>query len=136
MNMKDFPKEKIISQIKNLINTYYLFLGYEQFANYIIRTINYSEDEILLKKKEIEPKKETKIHKLKNKKIIINNKIIQRLKNEFSNRLIIIDEVHNIRKTDDNSIKKVAINLELLVQHVPNMRFLFLSATPMYNIYK
>jgi hypothetical protein len=43
MNMP-ISKEKIISQIKTLINTYYLFLGYVQFANYIIKTMNYEEE--------------------------------------------------------------------------------------------
>ena len=53
---------------------------------------------------------------------------MKRLQNEFNNRLIVIDEVHNIRKTDDNENKKVAINLELLVKSAMNMRFLLLSA--------
>ena len=44
MNMKGMPRDKVISQIKNLINTYYIFLGYVQFANYIIKTIHYDEE--------------------------------------------------------------------------------------------
>ena len=120
MNMKGITKEKVISQIKNLINTYYLFLGYGQFANYIIKTIDYSEDVVKIKKNEI----------------TLNKKTIRRLRNEFDNRLIVIDEVHNIRKTEDNENKKVAINLELLVKSAENMRFVLLSATPMYNSYK
>ena len=44
MNMKGIPKDKIISQIKNVINSNYIFLGYGQFANYIIKTMNYTED--------------------------------------------------------------------------------------------
>ena len=123
MNMKGIPREKVISQIKNLINTYYLFLGYGQFANYIIKTIDFSEDVD---------------NKGKNKKneITLNKKTIRRLRNEFDNRLIVIDEVHNIRKTEDNENKKVAINLELLVKSAENMRFVLLSATPMYNSHK
>jgi hypothetical protein len=50
--------------------------------------------------------------------------------------MIVMDEVHNIRKADDNENKKVAVNLELLVKAAKNMRFLLLSATPMYNSYK
>jgi hypothetical protein len=68
--------------------------------------------------------------------VIMNKKILHRLRSEFNDRLIVIDEVHNIRKTDDNSNKKVAINLEILVKAVNNLRFVFLSATPMYNSYK
>ena len=139
MNMKGLPKEKVISQIKNLINTYYIFLGYGQFANYIIKTMNYDE-EVQIEKHKLEKKKKvgekTKIQMLKDIKIKLNARIIRRLRSEFDNRLIVIDEVHNIRKTDDNENKKVAINLELLVKAAENMRFLLLSATPMYNTYK
>ena len=138
MNMP-MSKEKVISQVKNLINTYYIFLGYVQFANYIIKTMNYEEE---VKKQKIEKKEKlvqnekTKIQKLKDVKIEFNNRVIRRIRNEFDNRLIVIDEVHNIRKTDDNENKKVAINLEYLVKAAQNMRFLLLSATPMYNNYK
>ena len=139
MNMKGLPKEKVVSQIKNLINTYYIFLGYGQFANYIIKTMNYDEEVQIEKQKQAKKKKageKTKIQLLKDIKITLNSRIIRRLRSEFDNRLIVIDEVHNIRKTDDNENKKVAINLELLVKAAENMRFLLLSATPMYNTYK
>jgi hypothetical protein len=87
-------------------------------------------------KMQIKKERKLKIELLKDVKIELNSRIIKRLQNEFNNRLIVIDEVHNIRKTDDNENKKVAINLELLVKSALNMRFLLLSATPMYNSYK
>ena len=147
MNMKGIPKDKLISQIKNLINTYYLFLGYGQFANYIIKTIdgsesgledvNYNYNNIDTNvNKENSKKRNEKSKKINKNENIINKKTIRRLRNEFDNRLIVIDEVHNIRKTEDNENKKVAINLELLVKSAENMRFVLLSATPMYNSYK
>ena len=138
MNMKGMSKEKVISQIHNLINTYYIFLGYVQFANYIIKTMNYAEDQekTRYKKGEHEKNEKSKIQLFKDVKVELNSKIIKRLQNEFNNRLIVIDEVHNIRKTEDNENKKVAINLEILVKSALNMRFLLLSATPMYNNYK
>jgi superfamily II DNA or RNA helicase len=144
MNMP-MPKEKVVSQIKNLINTYYIFLGYVQFANYIIKTMNYEEEvkKKFERRKKGEPinklgekREKTKIEILKDVKVELNSRVIRRLRNEFDNRLIVIDEVHNIRKTDDNENKKVAINLEFLVKAAENMRFLLLSATPMYNNYK
>lgn len=134
MNMKGMPREKVVSQIKNIINTYYIFLGYVQFANYIIKTMNYNEE--MEKQRAKRTNEKRKIQMLKDVKIELNSRIIKRLRNEFDNRLIVIDEVHNIRKTDDNANKKVAINLELLVRAAKNMRFLLLSATPMYNSYK
>ena len=134
MNMKGIPRDKIINQIKNLINNYYIFLGYGQFANYIIKTIHY-EEELKREKNNLELQK-NKIQELSAIKITLNKRIIRKLKNEFDNRLIVIDEVHNIRKTEDNENKKVAIHLELLVKAVQNLKLLLLSATPMYNTYK
>ena len=114
---KALTKDKIIRQIKALINKYYIFLGYGQFANYIIKVSN--------------------VENIVNKGGKNINSIIRRkLKKEFDERLIVIDEIHNIRKSEDNENKKVAINLELLVKNTDNMRLLFLSATPMYNSYK
>ena len=140
MNMKGMTREKVISQIKTIINTYYIFLGYVQFANYIIKTMNYDEEVKKQAASKMEEKRKpgqkSKIQMLKDVKIELNSRIIKRLSNEFDNRLIVIDEVHNIRKTDDNENKKVALNLELLVKAAKNMRFLLLSATPMYNSYK
>ena len=135
-NMKGMPKEKIISQIKTIINTNYIFLGYGQFANYIIKTMNYNLEESDKLKKQ-DNKESKKIEKNDNKTDAkLDKKIIKRLQKEFNDRLIVIDEIHNIRKSDDNENKKVAINLEFLVKSAKNMRFLLLSATPMYNNYK
>ena len=140
MNMKGIPKEKIVSQIKNLINSYYIFLGYGQFANYIIKTMNYDEElereRFKRTTEKSNTKTQTKIQMLKDVKISLNKRILNKLRKEFNNRLIVIDEVHNIRKTDDNENKKVAINLEYLVKSAENLRLLLLSATPMYNSYK
>jgi len=146
MNMRGMSKEKVVSQIKTLINTYYIFLGYVQFANYIIKTMNYTEEVEKQSKNKGKQSKDkgitdtkrekSKIQLLKDVKIELNSRIINKLRKEFDNRLIVIDEVHNIRKTDDNDKKLVAVNLEMLVKSAQNMRFLLLSATPMYNNYK
>ena len=114
MNNPGIPKEKIMSQIRALINQSYLFLGYGQFANYIINTMQNTGNTT---------KEEDKV-------------VQQRLKNEFDGRLIVIDEIHNIRKAEDAESKKVAVNFEILVSAVKNLRLLFLSATPMFNSYK
>ena len=92
-----------------------MFLGYIEFANYIRKKSDIGSD--------ISAEKREKLMKLK-------------LNRFFSNRLIIIDEVHNIRMTDDNKDKRVAVELTKLVDNVPNLRLLLLSATPMYNTYK
>lgn len=112
-NIKGLTREKIITQIKNLIASSYLFMGYIEFANYIERTQQVSGH-------------------FKNEEER-NLRIIRKLKNEFDGRLIVIDEVHNIRISDEGDSKKVAQKLQALVSVVSNLRLLLLSATPMYN---
>lgn len=115
-NIKDIPREKIISQVRSIINLFYIFLGYGQFANYIINISNIPDG----------------TYKNENEKM---KKSMKKIRHEFNNRLIIIDEIHNIRMTEDNENKRVGINLELLVKYSQNVRLLLLSATPMYNTY-
>jgi len=112
-NMKGLSREKIISQIKRLIKTSYAFYGYIEFANIITKLCDIGAD-------------------IKNKASIIKSK----LRKHFNNHLIIIDEVHNLRITDDNENKRAAQELIKLVENVDNLRLLFLSATPLYNTYK
>ena len=117
-NNKGITREKIISQINSIINTYYVFMGYSQLANFISEKTKI-DDEIQYSVKER------------------NDYEIKKIKHFFNNRLIIIDEVHNIRLTDENNNnKKVAFLLMKVAKHSENMRLLLLSATPMYNSYK
>ena len=109
----NIPKERIVSQVKSIIKNYYYFMGYTQFANYIndsieLKGLGYSREE-----------------KLKMK--------IKKIKNVFNNRLIIIDEVHNIRITHENKNRKTAELLMEVAKYADNMRMLLMSATPMYN---
>ena len=106
-SMKGLNREKIISQIKTLINSSYSFMGYTQFSNEISRI---GED-------------------------ANNSTRIKNLQDEFTNRLIVIDEVHNIRIAEDTENKNIAKNLMYLVSVVKNIRLLLLSATPMFNNY-
>jgi superfamily II DNA or RNA helicase len=110
--MKGLKKEKIIQQAKNLINSSYQFLGYLQFSNEIVRNADLDNPEVSQENK------------------------IRSLQNIYNNSLIVIDEVHNIRISDDNENKNVAKNLTYLVNVVDNLRLLLLSATPMFNSYK
>ena len=116
MNMRGLSKEKVANQIKKLINLSYLFLGYTEFANLISKKSNVEDGDL-------KPKQKLQL-------------MIKKLKKNFNNRLIIIDEVHNIRISDDKQDKRVAQELFKLVKYVDNLRLLLLSATPMYNSYK
>ena len=108
-------RASIVSQIKALIKQYYIFMGYTLFANYISDSIDIKgHDDDITQKQRIEK---------------------QRIKNIFDNRLIIIDEVHNIKtiKTRDTKDPKPADLLNKIARNTDNMRLLLLSATPMYN---
>ena len=120
-DINSLSKEKIIKLINNIINNYYLFIGYIEFANLIIKSSNI--ESYIKSGKTITKQQE---------KILIKNK----LKNVFDNRLIIIDEIHNIRITEQSKNKLVAKELLKLVENVDTLKLLFLSATPMYNDYK
>jgi superfamily II DNA or RNA helicase len=115
---KDITEKQITKQINNLISTNYNFMGYIEFANFINRLINVASDSGY-SKKQLES---------------IEISLIQKY---FNNRLIIIDEVHNIRTTDDNLEKKRTTYLLMkIAKYANNMKLLLLSATPMYNSYK
>jgi len=115
MSMRGLSKDRVVNQVKRIISASYLFLGYIEFANYIGKKSAVGSDIPAGKKEKM---------------------MMTKLRKHFSNRLIIIDEVHNIRMTDDNKDKRVAVELSKLVENVPNLRLLLLSATPMYNSYK
>ena len=116
MQMKGLTKERVISQVNKIINDSYVFLGYIEFANYI--------EKVQTLKGEYKTEKQRQSRMEKN------------LQYEFDNRLLVIDEVHNIRVTDDTENKKVGEQLLRLVKAANNMRLLLLSATPMFNNYK
>jgi hypothetical protein len=113
--VQNMPRDKVISQINSLINQYYTFMGYGELANYIKRNISTNSESGLSTKQQ----KQQEIGK------------IQAL---FNNRLVIIDEVHNIRIMQDNKeAKKTASLLMRVCKYAENMRLLLLSATPVFN---
>ena len=119
MNMKGMEEEKVVSEIKKIIRRSYHFLGYDQFANLIEKTSTVSDDVV------------DKSHRTKI--------IMQKLKVVFGNSLIVIDEFHNIKSTDEKSgTRAVAEQLEKLVKFGPFLmtRLLLLTGTPMYNSYR
>lgn len=116
-NVKGLSREKVISQINNIINTYYTFMGYGQLSNYINEKISISSPERFTEKERLDYE-------------------IRNIRRVFNNRLMIIDEVHNIRLSDENNNKKTASLLMKVAKYSENMRLLLLSATPMFNSHK
>ena len=105
MNMKGLTKENIIKQVNRVIDTYYRFFGYIEFANYIYKKSNI-EDKTITNEKQ--------------KNIIIKNK----LQSVFNGKLIIIDEIHNIRMSNDKKSKRVVNELMKLVKKCSYLTFI------------
>ena len=114
MNMRGLPRSKVIKQIKRIINNSYLFLGYGQFGNWLRKIVSKHLRNDL---KDEEKRRRGLLY----------------IKKEFSNRMIVIDEVQNIRNTESGSDKKSVENLINLVKNTEDMKLLLLSATPMFN---
>ena len=117
MNIKDLPRNKVISYIDKIIRESYRFMGYTQFANSINNIIERAVGN---------SKNQDKIKKRKSYAI----------RKAFSNRLLVIDEVHNIRSTkisDNKNLRRTTQNMLDLVTYAENMKLLLLTATPMFN---
>ena len=157
MSMKGLTRDKIIKQIHRLISSHYLFFGYNEFANYArthASSIGLSQDDAVIQEVRrktgaaagaagsgVAAKKGRKSaadvgKAAEMETLAIETLSVTKLRKLFANTLIIIDEVHNIRITDDNRDKRVAKILFQIVQKVNNVRLLLLSGTPMYNSYK
>ena len=116
MNMRGLNRKKIVRQIKRLIKQSYIFKGYGEFANYIEKIMN---------KNIPSGSSEEVASRIKKKN----------LRKEFSNRMLVIDEVHNIRLSKEGKVKTSSDNLGKLVEATVNLKLLLLSATPMFDSY-
>ena len=173
MLKNNVSREKVIKIVNNVINNYYLFMGYIEFANLISKKSNINnlkskknksqknksqkdelqkdelqKDELQkdesqkdeLQKDELQKDESQKDESQKeymkggvSENILMKNK----LQKFFNNRLIIIDEIHNIRESNnDNANKLVSKELYKLVKFVDNIKLVLMSATPMYNDYR
>jgi len=133
----EFERDKalITRRVAQSINSRYTFLGYIQFHRMIediVKKIPKDLDEATFK--------------------LQRNRLLRR---EFSGRLVIIDEAHNLRDTpgegadDDADIpggeieltetqagKKLTPSLMKVLEAAEGMKLLLLSGTPMYNSYR
>ena len=118
-------------------------------ANRLNAEIDFSNQDDLMEKKEdyISEKYEfigytslpIKIRQIDNKiKTYTSNKdesrlmFYNKLRNTYSNRVIIMDEVHHI-KTNETELKELAQNLKDIMYACVNVRLIMLSATPMFD---
>ena len=101
-------------QVNKLIKQYYEIMAYQSFSNFVKR------------------KQEEYVRSLPQEEKA--NGMIQWIKEYFSDRLFIIDEVHNIRdEQGDEDMRDAVKTIEQILIHSENLRLVMLTATPMYN---
>jgi len=100
----DDSREVITKKINKIINNRYKFFGYIEFSN-TIRNLKKFNNELYIKK----------------------------VKEMFSNTVMIIDEVHNIKEGGSKDGKKLPAYLLEVLGIADNMKLILLSATPMFD---
>jgi hypothetical protein len=126
--------EKITKAVNKAIKRRYKVFGYISFANYIRDKLKGIPADLSEERKQLEMKKA--------------------IRKEFSGRLLIVDEAHNLRdvvdegkeedayaggkseKSDAAAGKTLTPYLQYVLQYAEGMKFCALTATPMYNTYK
>ena len=104
--------EQKSKEIKKLKSSYYEIRGYQKFANdFISRTEGWKGDDKS-----------------------ITEKIKKIISVEFDNRVIIIDEIQNI-KTDkrEGYYKNIQPILQTIIRYAKNIKLILMSATPMFD---
>lgn len=109
-DMKYLSKEQRARQIQKLIRHNYKFLGYKQFANEVQRLTGWMDG----------------------KQKSFTEQMKKLIKKEYSNRIMVIDEIHNIKKGGQET-RFVPPYLEAVIKYSKNLRLVMMSATPMYN---
>ena len=117
---KDFQQKDAVQKarlVKSTINKYYEFMGYQKLYNSIDRDLQNQNKFKRAGIREIDR--------------------INYIKNRFSNRVIIMDEVHVTREGGSTKEdKKIRPYLEMIARYTENTKIILLTATPMYNISK
>jgi hypothetical protein len=100
-------QNRVMDMASRLINEFYEFQGYETFSNSVENLyLTHTQQEV-----------EQIIHET------------------FDNRLIIIDEAHNIRQKEEGKVKLVAATLEKIIKIANGITLILLTATPMFDTY-
>ena len=110
----DNPSKKA----KKMIKTYYDLYGYGSFASSVKRLIENHTKHIT--EEEMRLKEEIKI-----------------IKKYYSNRVLIIDEAHNIKNNKNNKSKEITrdtiLYIEKVIRYSDNLKLILLTANPMFN---
>ena len=100
-------------QVNKLVKQYYEIMAYQSFSNFVKENNqNMLEDYPMIKKEEGR---------------------LEWFRKYFSDRLLVIDEAHNIRDDQGKDMRDAVKTIEDVIKYSDNMRLVLLTATPMYN---
>lgn len=108
------PPGDLDKRVRQVISTRYHMMGFVEFANFVERM-------------------RESIQKTDVDEASVERRFQMHLRHVFSNRLMIIDEVQNVRTESEESRKLVPPILMRVLQHGQNNKLLLMTATPMYN---
>ena len=114
VNRAHMTKDELEKTINKIIMKHYQFMGYKELFELFKKIREHVE------KTERDAKKHERRYKSKIAEI-------------FSDRLIIIDEAHNLRSTSDEVDKRISQAFMEMVSNVKNVKLLLMTATPMFN---
>ena len=100
-------------EVNKLVKQYYEIMAYQSFSNFVKRLQDKYTQRLPDGQKE------------QGKKDCINE--------YFSNRYMVIDEVHNIRDEQGSDMRTAVKTIEDVIKYSTNLRLVLLTATPMYN---
>jgi superfamily II DNA or RNA helicase len=106
--------ETLEKSIHRIINQRYKFMGYKKLVSIFEQTKE------RVKKQEKDVSKHEKM-------------FYDKIKEFFSNRLVIVDEAHNLRNASEKGNKQTAQAFRNLLQYTENVKLVLLTATPMFN---
>ena len=128
---------RLNKRINQLISEQYTFTTYMTLANSIEKEFIYSKKVCKNSlRKDIRTCTLKDPYSLNKYRKLHYNEQIQYIKNRFSNKVFIMDEIHQTRsnKISETDSKKIRPYLEMIARYADNTHFILLSATPMYNI--
>ena len=102
-------RDKLERTADRIVNEFYEFMAYESFGTYIEKRLGGTEVDI----------DREWVHK------------------NFDNRLLIVDEAHNVPEgKDGRGVKGITRSLENLIKTADGLVLVFLTATPMFDTYE
>ena len=114
LEKRHLKPEILEKKINKIINDRYQFIGYKKLVSFFSQTME------KVKKQEKDVSKHEKL-------------FYEKIKEAFSNRLVIIDEAHNLRNPSEKGTKQTATTFWKLLKYTENVKLVLLTATPMFN---